>query len=519
MVATYAAADTIEISKDTYRDKCMGAWAGQMIGVCYGWAYEFKSLGKIIEGPLNEWRSDLIRDAIQQDDCYVEMTFLKSLETHGLDITWEQAGRDFGATEYKLWHANAAARANVRRGIMPPMSGNPKFNRHADDIDFQIEADVFGILCPGLPQESNRLCDLFGHIMNCGDGVYGGVFVAGMYAAAYTEDTDVRKVLDAGLACIPTESLYHQCISDVITWHAESPNDWRAVWHKIEEKWNDDIDCGMGHPINIDAKINGAYIAMGLLYGEGDLQKTLEVSTRCGQDADCNPSNAAGILGCMKGYSALSDWTDGFAEIENMPFAYTDYSFKALIPACEKITEAIVSRAGGDVTGDAYLVPVQRPVPLQPLEQWTNQAEMLAHPVPPEDMAQWNPQWKVTACGQNLAPGVRGTQYGRNNVLVISPVWRKIPAAIEATLAIPNTEAPKLTIDVASDEVGDFTLRVMVDGNLAKEQEIDTAGKWMTVEVDMKPYAGRTVSARIEDAANDPDSHFEAAYFDNVAVK
>ena len=101
------------------------------------------------------------------------MTFLMSIEKHGINITGHQAGLDFGQSEYKLWHANRYARANIRRGILPPKSGHPDYNRHADDIDFQIEADLFGIICPGLPQESNRFCDVFGHIMNYGDGVYG----------------------------------------------------------------------------------------------------------------------------------------------------------------------------------------------------------------------------------------------------------------------------------------------------------------------------------------------------------
>ena len=30
---------------------------------------------------------------------------------------------------------------------------------------------------------------------------------------------------------------------------------------------------------------------------ERDFTKTLEITTRCGQDADCNPSTAGGILG------------------------------------------------------------------------------------------------------------------------------------------------------------------------------------------------------------------------------
>ena len=36
------------------------------------------------------------------------------------------------------------------------MSGHPKYNIHANDIDFQIEADFIGLMSPGLPQESNR---------------------------------------------------------------------------------------------------------------------------------------------------------------------------------------------------------------------------------------------------------------------------------------------------------------------------------------------------------------------------
>ena len=44
---------------------------------------------------------------------------------------------------------------------------------------------------------------------------------------------------------------------------------------------------------------------MGLLYGEGDPMKTLEISTRCGQDSDCNPSNALAVLGVINGFSGL----------------------------------------------------------------------------------------------------------------------------------------------------------------------------------------------------------------------
>ena len=384
-----AQSQDVRLSKERYLDKCKGAWAGQMIGVCFGAPYEFRFCGKPILDPLQPWKPERVKGAIDQDDCYVEMTFLKAIEDHGLDVNYEQAGKAFAETQFPLWHANKFGRENVRKGIMPPKSGNPEFNKHADDIDFQIEADLFGILCPGLPQESNRLCNIFGHIMNYGDGVYGGMLVAGMYCAAYFEDNDVEKVVQAGLACIPEKSEYHKCISDVVRWHAENPTDWLATWKKIEEKWQDDVDCEPGNPVNIDAKLNGAYIVVGLLYGGGDLAKTIEVATRCGQDNDCNPSSAAGVLCCMKGFSAIDpQWTSGIAAIENTNFSHTNYSFKTLIPTCQKTTEAIMRRAGGQVTDDAYVIPRQTPKPPEPLEQWSQADQVAAFPKPNKKSSQ-----------------------------------------------------------------------------------------------------------------------------------
>ncbi|HQH53775.1 MAG TPA: ADP-ribosylglycohydrolase family protein [Candidatus Hydrogenedentes bacterium] len=511
------AAETVPLEQARFVDKCKGAWAGQMFGVCLGAPYEFRFNATTIDEDLRPWKPEHIAGSIQQDDCYVEMTFLKALEEHGLDITYEQAGKAFANTEYPLWHANYYGRENVRAGIMPPMSGHPLYNRHADDIDFQIEADLFGILCPGLPQESNRLCEIFGRIMNYGDGLYGGMFVAGMYAAAYFEDSDVRAVLQAGLDCIPPESQYRKCIEDVIAWHDEAPDDWRATWRRIEEKWQDDVDCMPGSPFNIDAKLNGAYIAMGLLYGEGDLLRTAEVSARCGQDSDCNPSNAAGVLGCMKGFESMgSEITSGIEAIRNEKFIHTDYGFDSLIDACRGITEQIIARTGGTVDGSVYHILRQPAQPPVTLEQWVNQEEMLKIAITPTEMRLWDPAWRVVACGHEMEPGIRRGWHGRDSVLVLHPVSKEEPAAIEAVLDVPAS-AKQLVLLVASDKRGDFVLRVSLNGEPAHESVIDTKGEWREIGVDLAPHAGKTVRARVENAAN--DWSFEAAYIASIEFR
>ena len=107
-----------------------------------------------------------------QDDLYVERTFLRSLEMYGLNVSMRQAGIDFANSKYQLWHANNAGRNNLRNGIAPPDCGHPEFNKHADDIDYQIEADYSGLIAPGLPNTVIALGEKFGRLMNYGDGLY-----------------------------------------------------------------------------------------------------------------------------------------------------------------------------------------------------------------------------------------------------------------------------------------------------------------------------------------------------------
>ena len=161
-----------------------------------------------------------------------------------------------------------------------------------------------------MPAMAVGLGNIFGRLMNYGDGLYGGNFVAGMYAEAFFED-DIEKIILAGLECIPEGSQYHEAITDVISQYHKNPGDWVNTWEFINNKYHLDpeyrkFSCGTGKgEFNIDAKINGAYIVMGMLYGQKDMDKTIIISTRCGQDSDCNPSNAAGILATSMGFENL----------------------------------------------------------------------------------------------------------------------------------------------------------------------------------------------------------------------
>jgi len=367
------------ITVEDYKDKMKAGWVGQMAGVGWGGPTEFKFKGQIIpQDKIPQWQPNMINQ-FEQDDIYVEMTFLRTLEQYGFDCSLRQAGIDFASSGYKLWHANKNGRDNLREGIAPPDSGHPQFNKHADDIDYQIESDYSGLLAPGMPNMAIELGEKFGRLMNYGDGLYGGQFVGAMYAEAFFESAP-EKIVRAGLKCIHKDSQYAQCIRDVLGWYKQNPNDWEKTWQLINEKYHLNpayrrFSCsGPKSEFNIDAKINGAYIVMGLLYGKVDPDKTIIISTRCGQDSDCNPSSAGGILFTTIGFENLPDKFKSALNPEGK-FSHTPYNFPTLVSVCEELAYQAVKRTGGRLAKnrdgqEVLVIPVRKSRPTKLEQCW-----------------------------------------------------------------------------------------------------------------------------------------------------
>lgn len=370
----------ISISKDVLRDKIKGGWAGQVIGCTYGGPTEFRYCGTMIQDYIPiAWDEHRMQWYYEHqpglyDDIYMDLTFVEVFEKEGLDAPAEAHAKAFANAGYKLWHANQAARYNILNGIMPPASGFWKNNPHADDIDFQIEADFAGLMSPGMVNTASEISDKVGHIMNYGDGWYGGVYVAAMYSLAFVSE-DIEFIVKAGLKTIPEQSDFYKCISDVITWHERYPDDWKHTWFECEKKWSSDIGCpsGVFKPFDIDAKINSAYVVIGLLYGNGDYGKTLEIATRCGQDSDCNPATAGGILGCIIGYSHIPEyWRQGLDSVEGMDFKYTDMSLNDVYRIGFKQALENIAKHGGTVKDDKVILQPQQPLAVKYEKGFTN---------------------------------------------------------------------------------------------------------------------------------------------------
>ena len=532
--AVVRAAEFRRLPVKEYRDKMKAGWIGQIAGVSWGAPTEFKFADKIMpEANVPKWTPRMINDAFGQDDLYVEMTFLRSMEQYGLDVPIRQAGIDFANSGYPLWCANNAGRTNLRNGIAPPDSSHPKFNRCPNDIDYQIEADYSGLIAPGLPNTAIRMGEKFGRLMNYGDGVYGGQFMGGMYAEAFFE-TDILKIIDAGLKCIPDKCQYADMVRDMVAWFREDPAQWQTTWQKALKKYRQDPAYQKASNGGIDVKINGVCVLMGLLYGKGDLDQTIVIAMRSGWDSDCNPSSSGGVLFATIGFSKLPDRFTKELD-EKAVFSHTAYNFPGLLDVCEKLARQALVQAGGrvekDDAGDEVLViPVLAPKP-SPLElswdpgpiagsRFTEEEMAKISAGPKQDFAKFAPGWKMANCGTEMDPGLRGDLRGRKNVFVTHPLNGETACTLSKTVEVPAGKKTVLRLAVGHHEQGDWTLIVRADGKelLKKSVGKDTAtGGWMDVEVDLSEFAGKAVKVELVNQAS--DWAFEAAYWARVAVE
>jgi hypothetical protein len=358
------------LSKESLFDKVRGAWAGKTIGCTYGGPTEFRYVSIIPDSVKIPWGSGEIKKWFDgggglYDDVYVDFTFVETIEKYGLDASPRSFAADFLAKGYPLCHANQMSRYNLLRGLNPPESGYWKNNPHADCLDFQIEADFAGIMSPGMVNSATDICDRVGHIMSYGDGWYGGVYVAAMYSLAYVSN-DINFIVTEALKEIPSASRFYKCMSSVIKWHQQYPDDWKKCWEKVEKGWAEtDITCpdGVEAPFNIETCTNAAYIIIGLLYGQGDFEKTIDISTRCGQDSDCNPSSAGGILGTMLGYRNIPEkYRKEMDVVANMPFN-NSVSFNKACDLSFGHALKMIQKFGGKTTNDDVKVKYQKPKP------------------------------------------------------------------------------------------------------------------------------------------------------------
>ncbi len=145
-----------------------------------------------------------------------------------------------------------------------------------------------------------------------------------------------------------------------------------------------------------------------------------------------------------------------------------------------------------------------------------DQASLIS-PTDGESIALWNPEWTIACPNFEAAPAKLPQFEGHKNVLMTHPTDGRTPASIARAVVLPRGQKSELRFSVAAHQKGDWNLRVLVDGELLKEQNVSRAqGVWHSISVDLGGFAGRRVVLRLENAAHSGNKDF--AYWSDLQL-
>ena len=277
------------------------------------WTYErLQSYYGDIRGYLREQRYYTADDDVNGPLIFVralaDNAMPETLTSEAVGETWLNYTRRgmgmfwWGGEDVSTEHR---AYMNLRRGVKAPRSGSIGENGKtaAEQIGGQIFADAWGLICPGDPARASALAAAAASVSHDGSGVDGARFMAACIAAAYTASS-LDEVLDTGLRFLPEKSDYRCVVETVRAYHRAHPAeaDFRACRAMIAREFREEAYPGGYHIVP-----NAGICILAMLYGKGDLGRSIEISVMCGYDTDCNASNIGTILGVLGGLDGVPE--------------------------------------------------------------------------------------------------------------------------------------------------------------------------------------------------------------------
>jgi ADP-ribosylglycohydrolase len=322
----------VDLSEDELYDKIYGGWLGRCAGCLLGkpveglskehieeWlraanAYPLKQyFPPLIDLPSDapewlrkraEWAERLkllhnrIDHMVRDDDIDYTIIGLHILEKYGLNFTTMNVGETWlSLLPYmQVYTAERAAYRNLVDGLEPPETAT-YMNPYREWIGAQIRADIWGYVAPGNPDLAAELAYRDASLSHVKNGIYGEMFVSAMLSAAFVTD-NIEEIISTGLSVIPRKCRLAEAINDVLRWSGQLGN-WKDALNRIYGKYRS------YHPVHTIN--NAAIVAMGLLYGEGDYERSITIAVMGGLDTDCNGATVGSIIGVMLGAKALPE--------------------------------------------------------------------------------------------------------------------------------------------------------------------------------------------------------------------
>lgn len=363
--------DDIVISRHEYQDRLYGFWLAQCIANWTGLVTEMDKIGGAGKdgraagfytsedwGKLDQrnlwgnFMNDGLSDSINfvfidegdiwgaDDDTDIEYIYQHLMYTNQTSKLTAQQIRDGwlkhiysddnspffqsdGKTkENYLWVSNQTAHDLMRKGMLPPETSLPENNPHYEMIDAQLTTEIFGFFAPTRPDVAIDIAQLPIQTTAQYNAQWISEFYVIMYALASKVDANwsnqekTQWMASQARKRLPEKS-YAAKMYDFVKAQYERSIPWEAARDSLYEKYQvreeDGYEWATKDPSCygcFSAGINFGASIVSLLYGEGDLKKTIQIGTLAGWDSDNPTATWGGLLGFMLGKSGVEQAFD-----------------------------------------------------------------------------------------------------------------------------------------------------------------------------------------------------------------
>ena len=278
------------LSFTTYYDRVLGGWFGKCLG---------GAAGAPVEGVKNNTGISSFREIIDttlpNDDLDIQLLWLELLKERGIWFTTADMADKWDKQCWYPFSEYGYFLKNYERGILPPDSGsfnNPFFK---EGMGSPIRSEIWGMVFPGDPAMAAQYAEMDSQLDHADNSLWAEQFFAVMESMAFFV-SDIQKLLDIGLSYIPSDCRLARCIALIREDHANG-----LPWKKVRQR----VLARFSHPDFTNSIQNVGFAIIGLLYGEGDMEKTLDIVLQCGYDTDCSCATVCAILGLIHGYEAM----------------------------------------------------------------------------------------------------------------------------------------------------------------------------------------------------------------------
>jgi hypothetical protein len=328
--ATAGWQETRLLDRAAYKDRLRAMWLAEVIANWTGIRTEGNrqtapfltdaDWGRPFDGgaPLtyvlsqNPWQAD--------DDTDIEYVYIHAMGALATNRLSGEQIRDAWTEHINrfIWVSNERTRALMGRGIEPPRTSLPCANQYWMAIDAQLTTEVFGALCPGMPERAMDMAALPIRATAGNHAAYASQFYMLLYALALQADPAlpirdrILWIYDRALSYLPPGTGPANKARDIAefvrTDYLANPDkdNWERTRDLVYDRYQlNDTANGFLFRGWTESSVNFAGGLMALLYGEGDYLKTVRVGALSGWDSDNGTATMGGLLGLMLGYDEI----------------------------------------------------------------------------------------------------------------------------------------------------------------------------------------------------------------------